>query len=126
MLAQTELDRGEDFKRLVRAAAALVGLYDDTALADAIGRQRQTVSHWWTGAQPKPDALVDLAETTGLDFDELFRYVYRGGPVPRLVQPGSPADQGLQEGLRQGLPPPPGEGPEQPEPSPRPRPGETE
>ena len=128
MLAQTELaraTRGEDFKRLVRAAAALVGIYDDSALADAIGRQRQTVSHWWMGAQPKPDALADLAETTGLDFDEMFRYVYRGGPVPRLAQPGSPADQALQAGLRQGLPPPPDVDPEQPGTSPPPRPGGT-
>ena len=128
MLASADLARmawGEDFKRLVRAAAALVGLYDDTSLADAIGSGRNTLRGWWNGAKPSPDMLTDLAEATRLDPDELYRHVYRGGPMPRLAVPGSPADQALQEGLRQGLEPPPDEGPAPREPLPPQRLGGT-
>jgi len=129
VLAQNELaraTRGEDFKRLVRAAAALVGIYDDKALAEAVGRQRNTVAGWWRGAKPEPDTIQPLGRVTRLDADELYRYLYLGGPVPRLAQPGSPADRALQEGLRQGLRPQPPEDPELPGPLPRPRPGGTD
>lgn len=77
--------RGMEFKRLVRAAAALQALFDDSAIAKAIKRSRNTVSSWWTGATPEPTTLRRLAEATGLDPDELFAYVYRDGPPPKIA-----------------------------------------
>lgn len=92
--------RGMEFKRVVRAAAALQSLYDDSAIAAAVKRSRNTVSSWWTGATPEPHTLRRLAEATGLDPDELFAYVYRDGPPPKLVEPGSPLDEAVREAAR--------------------------
>ena len=76
--------RGRDLKRCVRAAAALQGLYDDTSLSEATGVNRGAVAAWWDGAQMKPGTLQRIADVTGLAFDELTRYVYLAGPLPRL------------------------------------------
>lgn len=78
---------GIDFKRLIRAAAAMRGLYDDKAIGEAVGRSRNTVAAWWKGTRPEPDTLAELASTTGLDADDLFAWVYRGGEPP----PSGPA-----------------------------------
>lgn len=90
-------DRGQLVKRYVRAAAALRGLYDDTAIALEVGVDRIAVGRWWQGAQPKPDALGRLALATGLSTDELTRFVYYGGPPPTL--PLDPLS-GVREGIR--------------------------
>jgi transcriptional regulator with XRE-family HTH domain len=90
-------DRGQLVKRYVRAAAALHGLYDDTAIALAVGVDRIAVGRWWQGAQPKPDALGRLAVATGLSTDELTRFVYYDGPPPTL--PLDPLS-GVREGIR--------------------------
>lgn len=79
--------RGQLLKRHVRAAAALSGLFDDTALADAVGVKRGTVSGWWDGAQPKPETLEQLARVTGLSVDELTSFFYFGGEPPGLPAP---------------------------------------
>ncbi len=100
MLADIRLARGMEFKRVVRAAAALQSLYDDSAIAAAVKRSRNTVASWWAGATPEPPTLRRLAEATGLDPEELFAYVYRDGPPPRLVEPGSPLDQAVLEARR--------------------------
>lgn len=91
MLSAVELaamERGQMFKRYVRAAAALRGLFDDTALGAEVGRTRIAVGKWWTGSRPEPDAILRLADATGLSVDELTRYVYYDGPPPHL-----PADE---------------------------------
>ena len=120
------LARGMEFKRVVRAAAALQSLYDDSAIAAAVKRSRNTVASWWAGATPEPPTLLKLAEATGLDPEELFAYVYRDGPPPKLVEPGSPLDQAVSEAARRDRERQRPGDPEQPEPSPRPRPGETD
>lgn len=76
--------RGQVFKRYVRAAAAMHGLYDDTAIGDAVGRSRIAVGKWWQGARPEPDTLVALARATGLSADELLAFVYNDGPPPTM------------------------------------------
>jgi hypothetical protein len=76
--------RGRDLKRYIRAAAALNEIYDDVALADAVGVGRGAVAGWWIGAQIKPENLRQLADTTGLAPEELSRFVYWSGPPPRL------------------------------------------
>ena len=87
------LDRGQILKRYVRAAAALQGLYDD---------------------------IRRLAEVTELSFDELTRFVYLGGPPPRLPEASGPA--GLREGVRRAEERPDDEAPDTPAPSPGQRP----
>lgn len=97
------LARGRDLKRCVRAAAAYRGLYDDTAIAQAAHVNRGAVGAWWDGAQMKPETLQRIADATGLSFDELTRYVYLGGPLPRLPQSvdvASAVDSGQIEGAR--------------------------
>ena len=84
------LDRGQALKRYVRAGAALNDLYDDTALADAVGVQRGAVRGWWTGAQMQPDTIRRVAKVTGLSPDELTRFVYFDGPPPTLTPPEGP------------------------------------
>ena len=84
-------------KRYVRAAAALRGLYDDTAIGVAVGLNRIAVGKWWQGAQPQPATLGRLAEATGLSIDELTGFVYYGGPPPTL--PLDPLS-GVREGIR--------------------------
>ena len=110
--------RGAEFKRVVRAAAALQGLYDDSAIGDSVHRSRATVAGWWKGAQPSPETLAEIAAATGLSVDELTRFVYFGGPAPRLVAPGSPADSAVQEGIRRDRERPQPEGPQGSSPSP--------
>lgn len=89
-------ERGEVLKRHVRAAAALAGLYGDTAIGEAVNMTRAAVGAWWTGARMQPDALLRLADATNLDPDELASFVYWGGPPPKLP-PSGPA------GLRLGI-----------------------
>lgn len=73
---------GDDFKRHIRAAAALVGIYDDTSLAAAVHVQRNSVAGWWHGAKPAPETLARLAQATGIDLALLTQWVYFGGPPP--------------------------------------------
>lgn len=78
------LERGQALKRYVRSAAALNGLFDDTALGEAVGRTRITVGQWWRGARPEPDAIARIADVTGLSTDELTRFVYFDGRPPTI------------------------------------------
>lgn len=117
-------DRGQALKRCVRAAAALRGLYDDTAIAEAVGVNRGAVGAWWDGAQMKPDTIQRMAEATGLSFGELTEYVYLGGPLPRLPEPSGPA--GLREGVRRGQEPLADGAPDRPAQSPGPPPHDVE
>jgi transcriptional regulator with XRE-family HTH domain len=94
-------DRGLRFKRAVRSEAARHDLYDDAAIADAVGVSRNTVGAWWKGAQPSPDALVELARVMDMRADELFALLYVGsGPagllegVQRAREPQGRADPG--------------------------------
>lgn len=82
--------RGLTLKRYVRAAAAMRDLFDDTALGQAVGRTRITVGAWWRGAKPEPDAIVKLAEVTGLSADALIQFVYFDGPEPRPIGADAP------------------------------------
>lgn len=92
--------RGQDLKRYVRSAAALQGLYDDTALGRAVGRTRIAVGKWWQGVQPEPSAISAIARATGLSEVELIQFVYSGGPPPSLAYPGSALASGAAEGIR--------------------------
>jgi transcriptional regulator with XRE-family HTH domain len=94
-------DRGQTLRRFVRAAAALSDVYGDTAIGDAVGVKRGTVSAWWKGAQMKPETIRRLAEATGLSFEELTRFVYLGGPPPALPA-NDPARSAVLEGVRRG------------------------
>ncbi len=114
MLSPSELaafDRGQELKRYVRSAAALRGLYDDTAIGRAVGRTRIAVGQWWTGVKPGPDAMLGLARATGLSLDELARFVYDDGPPPRL----DPTTSGVLEGARRDLDDRDAEGPDTPD-----------
>ena len=85
-------ERGQLFKRHIRAAAALNELYDDSAIADAVGRRRAAVGNWWVGAKPDPEALLRLADVTGFALAELTRFVYRGRSA------ADPAGRGVSRG----------------------------
>jgi len=115
------LGRGQTLKRYVRAAAALSGLYDDTAIGDALKVNRGAVAGWWTGARPQPDTLRRLARLTGLSFDELTEYVYFEGPPPALPAT-DPATLPVLEGARRGRLRRAGQAPDTPAPRPAPRP----
>lgn len=104
------LVRGQALKRCVRAAAALRGIYDDTAIGEATGVSRGAVGAWWDGAQMKPETIQRLSEVTGLSFGELTEYVYLGGPLPHLPEPSGPS--GLREGVRRAQEPRDGEAPD--------------
>lgn len=93
------LHRGRDLKRCVRAAGALRGLYDDTAISEATGVNRGAVAKWWEGAQMKPGTLERIAEATGLSVRELTEYVYYHGPLPRLPEQPMSGATGLLEGV---------------------------
>ena len=114
--------RGQAFKRYVRAAAALHGLFDDVSLAEMVGRNRAAVGNWWRGAKPEPDVLYQLAEVTGLSADELALFVYSDGPPPTLPEPGSPAASSVEEGLHRDQRHPLGGAPDRPVPTPKPQP----
>lgn len=89
MLSPTEAvaaERGATFKRVVRAAAAMQGIYDDARLAEATEVTRGTVIGWWRGAQPTPPRLRAIAGATGLSVDELIAFTYYEGPPPRLPE----------------------------------------
>jgi hypothetical protein len=79
--------RGQELKRYVRSAAALRGMYDDTAIGEAVGRTRIAVGKWWRGAKPEPEAVRALADATGLAIDELGAFIYYDGPPPHLPDP---------------------------------------
>lgn len=90
MLSPLEIaafERGQTFKRYVRAAAAMHDLYDDVSLADAVEVQRGAVAGWWRGSKPSPTTLRRLAEATGLAIDELTAFTYYEGQPPRLPVP---------------------------------------
>jgi hypothetical protein len=126
MLSPAELDRmerGAEFKRFVRAAAALHELYDDTAIGEAVGRSRIAVGHWWQGVKPEPETLLEIAGVTGFSFEELATFVYNGGPPPRLVEcVEAAAESGVQEGIRRDQERPPAADPPEPSQSPAPPP----
>lgn len=100
-IERADRDWGRDFKRYVRAAAALREIYDDTALGDAVGRSRAAVGSWWHGARPEAGTIGALAEVTGWPLDELTRFVHYGGSPPTFPEPNSPAAASVGEGLRQ-------------------------
>jgi transcriptional regulator with XRE-family HTH domain len=83
----TALDRGQTFKRHVRAAAAMQELYDDVSIADAVGVSRAAVAAWWRGAQPSPATIRRIADATGLPVDDLMAFVHYDGPPPVLPFP---------------------------------------
>lgn len=89
--------KGQELKRYVRAAVALRGLFDDRAIAAALGLSRNTVGHWWTGAVPEPKAVSGIARLTGYSEADLFAYLYAGGPPPAIASAWS---SGVQEGIR--------------------------
>lgn len=86
-----------EFQYVIRARAALVGLFDDTSIARAIGRRRETVAGWWKGARPDPDTLAELADALGLSRAELFGWVYLGGPQPAIT----PSNQEQEAAVRE-------------------------
>ena len=114
--------RGQELKRYVRSAAALCGLYDDTALGKAVGRTRIAVGKWWQGAQPEAPTLIALARVTGLSAEELIQFVYNDGPPPSIAWPGSAIDSAVREGIRRDRQRQHGGDPEAPAPSPAPPP----
>lgn len=81
---QAARHRGQDLRRVMRAAAALRGIYDDSAIADAVGVHRNTVSGWWKGATPEPETLRRFATATGLSVEELRAFVYDETDPPHL------------------------------------------
>ena len=124
MLSEQEADalaRGQLFKRVIRAAAALNELYDDVSIGEAVGVGRGAVAGWWTGSRASPETIYRIADVTGLSADELHRFLYADGPPPTLPAGGSPVASGVQEGLRRDQQRPPSVGPDMPGPSPRPR-----
>lgn len=105
MLSPTEQAaflRGQTLKRNIRAAAALAGIYDDSALGDAVGVGRNTVGGWWLGAKPSAPTILRLSKATGLSTDALARFIHEDGPPPVLPedlwQSGS---EGIRDALRQ-------------------------
>ena len=110
--------RGQAFKRLIRAAAASQGLFDDAALARRLGRSRMTLLGWWRGAKPEPPALEQISEVTGLSLDELAAHVYFEGPAPSLPPVDAAADEAAAWGRQALERPDPNESPGT---SPRPR-----
>lgn len=79
-----DLYRGQALKRTVRAAAALRDLYDNAAIAHAVGVSSVAVTNWWKGARPSQETLYRLADVTGLSAEELSRFLYADGPTPSL------------------------------------------
>jgi hypothetical protein len=104
MLSPAELgrlERGAEWKRYLRAAAALRDLYNDTSIGEAVGRSRIAVGKWWQGARPEPETLRQFAEATGLSLEELAAFVNYDGPPPRLAGcVETAAESGVQEGIR--------------------------
>jgi transcriptional regulator with XRE-family HTH domain len=76
--------RGDQFKRYIKAAFALRGLYEDTAIAGAVRMTRGAVSGWWHGARPDHEAIGEIAKATGLPRGELYDFIHHGGPPPML------------------------------------------
>lgn len=104
VLAPAELERsnwGREFKRYIKAAAALSGLYEDAQIADAVGRTRNTVQGWWRGARPEPDTANELADQLGLDRDEVYRWLYQSGPAPTLRAQSEPPSEDEQAEARE-------------------------
>jgi transcriptional regulator with XRE-family HTH domain len=126
MLSPAELgrlERGAEWKRYIRAAAALREMYDDTAIAEAVGRTRIAVGRWWQGARPEPDTLLEIARATDLSPGELATFVYYDGPPPRLAGcPESAVESGVEEGIRRDRERPPLADPPEPAQSPAPPP----
>ncbi len=115
---RARMARGQELKRYVRAAAALQGLYDDTALGVAIGRTRITVGRWWQGVLPEPEAITRIARATGLVESDLFSFVYSDGPPPSI----GALESGAREGERRARARLGREAPSTPAPSPERRP----
>lgn len=98
-------DRGQELKKVVRAAAALQGWYDDVRLSQEVDIGRNSVRNWWEGAKPEPGALRRLAAATGLSLDELTAFVYYEGPppsVPAVTRRLSPEGELIADELEQG------------------------
>ena len=73
---------GAEFKSWVRARASLLGIYNDKELALAVGVSRNTPRAWWEGVQPDPASLYRLSRALGVAPDEMYAWVYLGGPEP--------------------------------------------
>lgn len=101
--------QGQDFKRYIRAAAAMQGIYEDVELGRAVGVHRRTVAGWWLGAKPSPDTLRAIASTTGLAVDELLAFTYYDGPPPHLPDPVEDEAQGRAEAAERSRHAPPGD-----------------
>ncbi len=97
---QDKATRGAELKRLVRSAAAFHGIYDDKALAQAVGASRNAVMAWWSGAVPSPAHVRAIARVTGLDEKELGDYLYFSDDLPLLVEPKSAVSEAFLEELR--------------------------
>jgi transcriptional regulator with XRE-family HTH domain len=82
--------RGAVLKRHIRAAAALRGFYDDSALARELGIGRNTVGKWWTGVHPEAENLAALERVTGYDAAALWRFIEHEGPMPPMPTAAEP------------------------------------
>lgn len=101
VLSTAEL-RGQEYKRVLRAAAALNGMFTDSAIAKVVGIGRAAVGNWWMGSRPEPPQALRLAKATGIPKDELFSYLYEDGPPPALPEPGSVARASVEAGAQRG------------------------
>jgi len=88
--------RGRDLQRVMRAAAAMQGIYSDEGIAEAVGAHRNTVAGWWKGATPEPENLRRFASATGLSVGELRAFVYDGADPPVLDWTSSAALEGAR------------------------------
>ena len=93
-------ERGQILKRYIRAAAALHDLFDDTALADAVGVSRGAVGAWWQGTRMEITTIDAVARATGLSSDSLTGFLYRGGEPPVLERGLSPVLEGARRAER--------------------------
>lgn len=91
--------RGQDLHRVMRAAAAMAGIFEDIEIADAVGVHRNTVAGWWKGATPAPDVLRRFATATGVSLADLSAFVYYDGPAPVVDWPTGEAERAPQPPL---------------------------
>lgn len=112
---------GMDFKRIIRAAAAMHEIYDDKALARAVQVSRGTVGDWWDGARPGPGTIPGLARATGLSTSELYAFIHDDGPAPGLPNESRVAVS-VREGVRRDQDAQVPAVPDTPSPSAEPRP----
>lgn len=100
MLAPAELKSatwGANFKRVVHARAAYLGIYGTANIARAVGISRNTVQDWWKGSRPEPETLGEVAHALGWSEDDLWRWVYRNGPEPEITPSGQDLERAARE-----------------------------